>query len=342
MTTPRRQFASDNNAGLCPEALDAMAHVTAGHAPAYGNDDFTRQAEAAIREWFETDCDVFFLFNGTSSNALIMASMCNSYHAIISHRYSHLQSDECAAPGYFTGGAPMICFDGADGKLTPDAIADVLNQPANIHAAKPAAITLAQATEVGTLYTPDEIGALTSLARAHDLRVHMDGARFANALASANTTPAQITWQVGIDALSLGGTKNGMLVGDAVVFFDRHLAQDFAYRRKQAGQLASKMRFLAAPWSAMLGDGSFMRNAHHANAMAARLEAGLSTIAGVRFMFPRQSNAVFVALPPAIDAALKRDGWQFFARDGWGARLMCAWDTTEQDVDGFIASAQSA
>jgi threonine aldolase len=338
----RRQFASDNYAGICPEAWTAMEAANPGHAPSYGNDPWTQQAADLIRDVFETRCEVFFVFNGTAANSLALASLCQSYHSILCHELAHAETDECGAPEFFSNGTKVLTVPGADGKVTPAVIERMVKRRTDIHYPKPRAVSLTQSTEVGTVYSPDEIKAVWAVAKSLGLRIHMDGARFANAVASLGVKPKEITWQAGVDVLCFGGTKNGTGIGDAVVFFDNKLAEEFDYRCKQAGQLASKMRYLSAPWVGLLKGGAWLRHAARANDMAARLEAQLRELAEVRILFPRQANAVFADFPaPARDALWKR-GWLFYTFIGkGGCRLMCAWDTTESDVDAFVADLKS-
>ncbi|MGA2174753.1 MAG: low specificity L-threonine aldolase [Verrucomicrobiota bacterium] len=338
----RRQFASDNYAGICPEAWAAMEQANHGHAAAYGNDSWTQEAADLIRDIFETRCEVFFVFNGTAANSLSLASLCQSYHSIICHELAHVETDECGAPEFFSNGTKVLTVGGAGGKMTPDAIQRIVERRSDIHYPKPRAVSLTQATEVGTVYSADELKAIWAVAKSLGLRIHMDGARFANAVVSLGVKPKEITWQAGVDVLCFGGSKNGVGIGDAVVFFDVKLAEEFAYRCKQAGQLASKMRYLSAPWLGLLREGAWLRHAAHANRMAARLEAGLRRSAGVKFLFPRQANAVFAEIPPAAVDGMWKKGWLFYTFIGsGGCRLMCAWDTTEADVDAFLGDLNS-
>ena len=293
-----QHFASDNYAGICPEALEALiAANNSGHEPAYGDDSWTNQVCDRLRDLFQTDCEVFFVFNGTAANSLALASLCQSYHSVICHELAHIETDECGGPEFFSGGSKLLTAPGIGGKLTPDAIEAVVTRRADIHYPKPKVVTLTQSTEVGTVYTVEEVRAIAAIAKRRHLKVHMDGARFANAVAALDVHPSEITWRAGVDVLCFGGTKNGLPVGEAVVFFDRSLADDFAYRLKQAGQLASKMRFISAPWLGLLDNDVWLRNARHANAMArlaanavagnsrrehhvsARIERGLCAIA---------------------------------------------------------------
>ena len=333
-----QQFASDNYAGICPEALAALTAANAGHAPAYGEDEWTRRVSDRLRALFETDCDVYFAFNGTAANSLALASLCQSYHSVICHELAHVDTDECGGPEFFSNGSKLLPAKGEGGKLTPAAVEEVIARRSDIHYPKPHVVTLTQATEVGTVYRPAEVAAIAELAHARGLRVHMDGARFANAVASLGTSPADVTWRAGVDVLCFGGTKMGLPVGEAVIFFDRRLAEDFAYRCKQAGQLASKMRFLSAPWLGMLEDDVWLRHAHHANAMARRLADGLATLPGAKLLFPVEANGVFAELPAAAIAGLRARGWRFYTFIGaGGARFMCAWDTTPERVDALLA-----
>jgi threonine aldolase len=250
-----------------------------------------------------------------------------------------VETAECGAPEFFANGSKILLLAGAHGKIDPAEITAAVNQRNDIHFPKPRALSLTQATELGTVYSAAEIATLTETARKFGLRVHMDGARFANAVASLGAAPADLTWRAGVDVLCLGGSKNGIALGEAVVFFDRELARDFDYRCKQGGQLASKMRFLSAPWVGILQDGAWLRHARHANEMARRLEAGLRGIPGVEISHPVQSNAVFVKFPPPAERQLRARGWCFYTGviTPDESRLMCSWDTTTADVDALVA-----
>lgn len=334
-----RHFASDNYSGICPEAWAAMAEANTGHETSYGNDAWTQRATDLIREIFETDCEVFFVFNGTSANSLSLAALCQSYHSILCHELAHIETAECGAPEFFANGSKILLLDGANGKIDPAEIERAVKKRSDIHYPKPGALGITQATEVGTVYSVAEVQKLADTAKKFGLRVQMDGARFANAVASLGCAPADITWRAGVDVLCFGGSKNGMALGEAVVFFNRELARDFDYRCKQGGQLASKMRFLSAPWLGMLKDGAWLKHARHANEMAKRLEAGLQKISGVYIAYPVESNGVFARIPKMAEAKLHESGWHFYTGviTGDESRLMCSWDTTTEDVDGFLA-----
>ena len=333
---PRRQFASDNWAAICPEALAALHEANAGHAPSYGADPWTAEAVRLIREVFGTECEVFLVFNGTAANSLALASLCEPFESVLCHEHAHIANDECGAPGFFAHGTSLVPLAGAGGKLAPETIALAASRRSDVHHPSVRAVSLTQSTELGTAYTPAELRTLADTAHRLGLHLHMDGARFANAVASLGCKPREVTWEAGVDVLCFGGTKNGSPVGDAVVFFNRELAHEFDYRCKQSGQLASKMRFLSAPWVGMLKNNVWLRHAGHANAMATLMHDELVKLPELRLMFPRQANAVFVEMPPWLIVALRAAGWKFYTFIGQGGcRLMCAWDTTEQDVDEF-------
>lgn len=333
-----QQFASDNNAGVCPEAWAAMAEANRGHVAGYGEDPWTQRAADAFRALFETDCEVFFVFNGTAANSLALAALCQSYHSVVGTEIAHVETDECGAPEFFSNGSKLLLAPAVDGKLTPQALEEITTRRQDLHYPRPKVATITQASEVGTVYSIAEVSALSATCRRLGLHLHMDGARFANACASLGCRPAEITWRAGVDVLCFGGTKNGMAVGEAVVFFDRALAVDFEYRCKQAGQLASKMRFLAAPWVAMLEHDTWLVHARHANAQARLLADLVDGVPGLRLMFPVQANGVFIEFPQPALAALRERGWKFYTFIGaGGARLMCAWDTSEDSVRALAA-----
>jgi threonine aldolase len=338
----RRQFASDNYAGICPEAFDALVEANHGHARSYGNDPWTEKAANLIRDIFETRCEVYFVFNGTAANSLALASLCQSYHSILCHQGAHLETAECGAPEFFSNGSKVLLLPGKNGKIDPASIEGMVNKRTDIHYPKPRVLSLTQATETGTVYSLNELKNLTEIAGKFGLRIHMDGARFANAIAALNVAPKEITWKSGVDVLCFGGAKNGLPIGEAVVFFNLELAREFDYRCKQAGQLASKMRFLSAPWVGLLRDGAWLRHAAHANKMAKKLEAGLREIPSAQIVFPCETNAVFARLPEPAIAALREQGWQFYTHVSPGdCRLMCSWDTSESDVENFLADLEN-
>lgn len=338
-------FASDNTAGMAPEALAAFTFANAGHAPSYGGDPWTIRAKKLISEIFETHCEVFFVFNGTGANSLAMSAVCRSYHSVVCHEFSHVSTDECGAPEFFSGGTKLLPIAGPNGKLQSSDVERAVLKRTDVHHPKAGALSLTQSTEWGTVYSIDEIKSLIEVARKHSLVVQMDGARFANATVSLGTrgvSPADFTWRAGVDVLSFGGTKNGMNSTEAVVFFNRPLARDFEYRVKQGAQLASKQRFAAAQWTGMLEGGAWLRHAAHANAMAQKLANALNAFPAIKLIAPPEVNGAFIEMPAALAEALWAKGWHFYRFIGdHGYRLMCSWATPPEAIDRFIADVNS-
>jgi threonine aldolase len=342
-TRQRHELASDNTAGVCPESLAEIERANTDAAPAYGEDVWTKRVCDRIREIFEIDCDIYLVFNGTAANALALAQLCQSYQSLICHKLAHIQTDECGAPEFFTKGSRLLPVDGAEGKIALGQAEAILAEQHELHSHKPRVISITQATEVGTVYKPGEIAAVSKFAKARDLLVQMDGARFANAVASLNCAPKDITWKLGIDVLCFGGTKNGTLAGELVIFFRRDLSRDFDYRAKQAGQLGSKMRFLAAGWMGLLTNDTWSRNAAYANNIARKLSERLRAETKLDPVFPVESNAVFLRLNDPLVAGVQALGWNFYKfiePDIY--RLMCSWETTEETVEEFVADVKRA
>jgi threonine aldolase len=328
-----RFFKSDNTAPAAPEILAAIAAANQGYARGYGDDPWTATLEQRFAEVFECPLRVFPVATGTAANALALATTVPPYGAILTHEEGHIVRDECGAPEFMTGGARLLLLQGSDAKVTPSAIAAALAaNPPSVHTVQPRALSITQATELGTVYTPAELRDITALAHARGLLVHMDGARFANAVASLGCSPADVTWRSGIDVLSFGATKNGALAAEAVVFFDSGRVADFEFRRKRAAHLLSKMRFVSAQLLAYLEDGLWLRLAARANALAGRL----AVAAGPLLMHPAQANEVFVRIGENGAASLRELGFEFY---DWGAacsgeaRLVVSWDQPEEDVD---------
>jgi len=330
-----QQFASDNYAGICPEAWDAMQAANQGHVTSYGEDPWTSRAADAFRELFEVDCEVYFVFNGTAANSLALASLCQSYHGVICGDQSHVETDECGAPEFFSNGSKILVTPSVNGKLTPSSIRELATKRQDIHYPKPRAVTITQSTETGQVYSLEELGAISDACKEHGLSLHMDGARFANACASLGRRPSEMTWRNGVDVLCFGGTKNGMAVGEAVLFFDRKLAVDFDYRCKQAGQLASKMRFLSAPWVGLLESGAWLRNAEHANRCAQYFAQQIANLPSVHLAGPVEANAAFLETTEEVLNRMHARGWKFYTFIGGAARIMFAWDTDLARVDAF-------
>ena len=342
-TRQRHQFASDNTAAICPQAWAALAEANHDAEVSYAEDKWTARVRAQVREIFETDCETFLVFNGTAANSLALAQLCQPFHGVICHERAHIETDECGAPEFFSGGAKLLPIGGKNGKLDLRSASAILGQHLDVHSTKVRALSVTQATEAGTIYSLDELEAIAVFAREHSLLLHMDGARFANAVASLGCAPREITWQRGIDVLAFGGTKNGTAAGELVVFFNRELARAFDYRVKQGAQLASKTRFLAAPWTGLLADDVWLKNARHANTMARLLEEKLRAIGLANLAFPREANALFVRLPNDIVERMHAAGWHFqnFFEPGV-YRLMCSWSTTEAEIEEFVADFRSA
>jgi threonine aldolase len=330
-----QQFASDNYAGICPEASQAMQAANQGHSTSYGDDPWTAKAADLFRALFETECEVYFVFNGTAANSLALASLCQSYHGVICCDQAHVETDECGAPEFFSNGSKLLVAPSKQGKLCPEFIHELATKRQDIHYPKPRVATITQSTETGRVYTLDELGAISAACKQHGLSLHMDGARFANACVALRCSPAEISWKVGVDVLCFGGTKNGMAVGEAVLFFDRKLAADFDYRCKQAGQLASKMRFLSAPWVGMLESGAWLRNATHANKCAHYFAEQVARIPGVRITGAVEANAVFLEAPESVLEAIHARGWKFYTFIGGAARFMFSWDSDTKRIDRF-------
>jgi threonine aldolase len=335
-----RGFASDNSATIHPDVLAAIARVNVGHAFGYGHDEYTLSVQARVASAFGENASAFFVFNGTGANVVSLRAACRRFEAVICAETAHLNVDECGAPEVIAG-VKVLTVPGVDGKLTPELVEGRIARVGDEHAVQPHLVSISQSTELGTLYTPDEIQALADLAHSHDLLLHVDGARLSNAAAALGVPLRDAA--SGADVVSFGGTKNGLLAGEAVVLLNPALAQDFLYVRKQSMQLASKMRFLAAQFDALLADELWRRSAGHANAMAARLAAALADVPGLTVTRPVQTNSVFAVLPAAITASLQRE-YPFYVWDEsiGEVRWMCSWDTTEEDVDAFAAAVRSA
>jgi threonine aldolase len=329
------RFLSDNTATACPEILEALARVNTGRVKAYGEDEWTGSLNRVLGDYFGREVHAFAVVTGTAANSLSIATLSPPYGAVFAHEDAHIVRDECGAPEFFSGGARLILVRGPNGKITPETFtAAIESYPVSVHSVQPAGLSLTQATEVGTSYRPDEIAALCEIARRHKLKVHMDGARFANAVSFLGCSPAEVTWRAGVDVLSFGATKNGALAAEAVVFFDSSLVRDFELRRKRAGHLVSKSRYIAAQLITYVESGLWQRNASRANALARRL----GHAAGASLMYPVEANEVFLRLGDARKESLRGAGFEFH---DWGSersgevRLVVSWDQPEAEVDAF-------
>jgi len=338
---PARSFASDNNAGIHPEIIEAISRANRGHEVAYGDDPYTRSAIRKFEEHFGSGVDVFFTFNGTGANVLGLQAINRPYHAVLCSDYAHIYTDECGAPEKHTG-CKLIPLSHQNGKITLESVRHAYHGIGDQHHVQARVISITQSTEMGTVYKPEEIQALAAFAHEHEMFLHVDGARIANAAASLGQTLREATRDLGVDVLSFGGTKNGIMGGEAVVFFNqelssnRELSRDFLYLRKQGMQLASKMRFIAAQFEALLTDDLWRRSADHANHMARLLEKEISRIPGVKVMWKVQANGVFAQVPRhAIEKIKARYFFYMWIEEESIVRWMCSFDTTEEDVKDF-------
>jgi len=335
-------FCSDNVAGASSEIVQALAQANEGVAMPYGDDPLTKRAISRLLDLFEVDAEVFFLATGSAANALALATMTPPYGSVYCYAESHVYVDECGAPEFFSGGAKLVPVLGKDGKMTPEALQAAITGAGVVHHTQPSAVSVTQVTEAGTLYSLDELREISEICHRHDLKLHMDGARFANAIEALGCSAAEGSHGVGVDALAFGATKNGALCAEAVLFFDRDLAREAGYRRKRAGHLFSKMRFLSAQFDAYLKDELWRRNARHANSMAAQLAQGLAKIQGVTFEFPVDANELFPRLPVRLIEGLLAEGFLFYRWEPEGTlvRMVTAFDTDPADVEAFLSAAR--
>ena len=339
-------FSSDNVTGACPEIAAAVTAANQGPAMPYGKDAATLDVEKRIAGLFGGDADVFLVATGTASNALALAVLTPPYGAIYCHPEAHIHVDECGAPEFYSGGAKLVLLPDRGGKITADDLAEALrHEEGDVHHVKPAAVSITQTAETGRVYTIDEVSAICKVAHDHGLKVHMDGARFANAVAALGCTPADITVKAGVDVLSFGASKNGAFAAEAIVLFDKGHDEDIAYRRKRAGHLFSKMRFLSTQFEAYLKDNLWLDMANHANACSRILADGLATINGIDLQYPSDANMIFAELPNRVIEALRGDGFQFYDWPGDDRsiiRLVCAFNTKQEDAEAFVAAARKA
>jgi len=349
------EFASDNTAGVHPAIMAALALANEGPAPSYGADPWSARAAQALRDVFETEARVVLVATGTAANALALSALTPAYGTVFCHRDSHLNTDECGAPEFFTGGAKLTTLAGFGGKVSVDEIERSRRDfRRGFHQQMPAAVSITQASELGLVYAAEEVGEIGAYCRAHGLKLHMDGARFANALAASNASAAALTWRAGVDVMTFGATKNGAMGVEAVVFFDPALADHFDYRVKRGAHVISKSRFLGAQMAAYLENGLWLDNARHANAMAARLAAGLAGVPGVALPVPTQANEVFAILPRPLHDALQAAGAHYYewprlasglapiGADQAFVRMVCSFRTDPAEVDQLIAAARAA
>lgn len=332
----KRGFGSDNHSGISPEIMEAIASANVDHALAYGDDEYCEKAVQLLRQEFGTQANVYFVFNGTGANVLNIDAMCRSHHAVVCAETAHINVDECGAPQRIVG-CRLLTVPTPDGKLTPELVKTQLHGFGFEHHSQPRAISITQPTELGTLYTLDEIRALADLAHSHDMYLHMDGARLANAAVALGCTFRQMTTDLGVDCLSFGGTKNGMMIGESAIILNPALDVELKYRRKQMAQLSSKMRFMAAQFEAYLSTGVWRRNAEHSNRMAQLLCQSLREVPQVKVVYPVQANSVFVQLPNKVWNALLDDYFFYLWDEATDVvRWMCSFDTTEEDIHNLV------
>jgi threonine aldolase len=332
-----RSFGSDNNSGIHPQILDAISLVNQDHAIGYGDDECTEQAEKILREIFGNDIQPYFVFNGTGCNVIALQALTKSYHSIICAATAHINGDECGAPSKFTA-CVMKPITTIDGKLTPDLIHNELHGFGEQHHSQTKVVYISQTTEMGTIYTQEEIKAICDYAHSYNIYVHLDGSRLANACARLGLGLRELSRDCGVDILSLGGTKNGMMMGETVISFRPELNQDLLFIRKQSAQLYSKMRYISAQYIAYFQNGLWLENARHANEMAAYLANQLSVFPQIRFTQKVESNALFLTMPKdVIQKMLEKYFFYFWNEDNNEIRLVCSWDTTKEDIDAFIS-----
>lgn len=341
-------FSSDNAYGACPEILEAIVRSAEGSQPSYGEDDFSKRLRARLSEIFERQVHAFPVITGTAANSLALATLCPPHGAIFCHEEAHIATDECAAPEFFTHGAKVVGIAGEGAKITSDAITATLpNFSRGVHSPRPSVVSITQLSELGTAYSGQEVARMGEFCRSRDLYLHMDGARFANALVGLKASPAALTWQAGVDVLSFGATKNGALGAECVIFFDAEKAADFEYRRKKSGHLLSKMRFVSAQLEAYLTDDLWLRTAARANSLADDLARALERVPGAKLAYPVQGNQVFVHLPDATIARLRAAGAKFYdwqtSHDGRTLiRLVTSFATPQSAVQQFVELAGRA
>ncbi len=331
-------FASDNVTSACPEVMDAVIAANSGIAGSYGDDEWSLALKKKLSEIFETNVEVFLAVTGTASNALALSALAPVFGKIYCHELSHINTDECGAPELFTGGAKLIPMRSSNGRIDAGDLAEAIRGSGNVHVTQPSVVSVTMSCETGTVYQLDEIKAISKIAHDNKMSVHMDGARFANALVSLDVSPAEMTWKSGVDVLTLGGTKNGCLAAEAIVFFKPEAVGNFPFLHKRSGQLLSKMRFISSQLEAYLTDDVWLRNARHANAMAKILSEGLDSFSNIKLAYPTQSNEVFVHLPRDVIDYLNNSGYDINEEelDGKAVRFVTAWNSELKDINNLL------
>ena len=332
-------FASDNVTPACPEIMNAVLEANSGNVDSYGEDKWSKSLKKKMSEIFETEVEVFLAVTGTAANSLALSALTPSYGNIYCHEISHINVDECGAPEFFTGGAKLITLKGLNGKISVEDFQKNIRGLGIVHNTQPASVSITQACETGLVYQLDEVSEICNIARKYKMKVHMDGARFANSVATLKKTPAEMTWKSGVDVLTFGGTKNGCLDAEAIVFFKPDLAKKFSFLHKRSGQLLSKMRFISAQLSTYITDNLWLKNAEHANSMAKILSKALSNINGANLLYETQSNEIFVNFSNNIIDNLKKNGYSTYQDElnNNAIRLVTAWNTTQKDITKLIS-----
>ena len=340
----RVKFASDNVAGACPEVLDAIIKANDGDSTPYGNDQISTELQDKFSEIFEKDVIVFPTASGTAANALALATMTPSFGNVYCHKLSHINTDECGAPEFYTGGGKLVTLNGVKGKITAEELDQAISGKGIVHHTQPSSVSITQVCETGEVYQLDEIKNISEVTHKHNLSIHMDGARFANALVSLNVTPAEMTWKSGIDVLSFGATKNGCIAAEAIIFFKKDLVGNVAFLMKRAGHLLSKMRFVSAQLEAYISNDVWLRNAKHANKMGKKLSNGLKNHSDINLAYPTEANEVFATFPRNKINHLNSEGYKINEDewDGKAVRLVTAWNTQDADVDHLLSSLKNS
>ena len=340
----RVKFASDNVAGACPEVLDAIIKANDGDSTPYGNDQLSTELQDKFSEIFEKEVIVFPTASGTAANALALATMTPSFGNVYCHKLSHINTDECGAPEFYTGGGKLVTLKGINGKITAEELDQAISGKGIVHHTQPSSVSITQVCETGEVYQLDEIKKISEVTHKHNLNIHMDGARFANALVSLNATPAEMTWKSGIDVLSFGATKNGCIAAEAIIFFKKDLVGNVAFLMKRAGHLLSKMRFVSAQLDAYISNDVWLRNAKHANKMGKKLSDGLKEHSDINLAYPTEANEVFATFPRKKIDHLNSEGYQINEDewDGKAVRLVAAWNTQDTDVDHLLNSLKNS
>ena len=340
----RVKFASDNVAGACPEVLDAIIKANDGDSTPYGNDQISTELQDKFSEIFEKEVIVFPTASGTAANALALATMTPSFGNVYCHKLSHINTDECGAPEFYTGGGKLVTLNGVKGKITAEELDQAISGKGIVHHTQPSSVSITQVCETGEVYQLDEIKKISEVSHKHNLSIHMDGARFANALVSLNATPAEMTWKSGIDVLSFGATKNGCIAAEAIIFFKKDLVGNVAFLMKRAGHLLSKMRFVSAQLDAYISNDVWLRNAKQANKMGKKLSDGLKDHSDINLAYPTEANEVFATFPRNKIDHLNSEGYQINEDewDGKAVRLVAAWNTQDTDVDHLLNSLKNS